>query len=95
LATLYFRPNDLRHPRLGITVSRKVGGSVTRHLVKRRIKEIYRRWSERRKMPAFDLVIHVRPGSAEASFEDWRRELTELLRSLLGRVPSVSRRVSP
>ena len=90
LVSLYYRPNDLGYPRLGITVSRKVGGSVTRHRIKRRIKEIYRRWSERRSLPAFDLVVHVRPGAAGASFEDWRRELTAMLGRLVAREHSGS-----
>ncbi len=76
-------------------MSRKVGGSVTRHRIKRRIKEIYRRWSERRSLPPFDLVVHVRPGASEASFEDWRRELIAMLEKLrdggLSRSPRAAR----
>ena len=86
-AVLYSVPNDLPHPRLGITVSRKVGRAVTRFRLKRRIREIYRRWSERSRLPAFDLVVHVKPPAAQASFEQLRRELRGQLSSLLQSSP--------
>jgi len=82
-SVLYSAPNELAHPRLGITVSRKVGRAVTRFRLKRRIREIYRRWSERSRLPAFDLVVHVKPPAAQASFEQLRRELKGQLSSLL------------
>lgn len=81
--TLYFSDGEAGVPRLGITVSRKVGGAVTRYRTKRRLKEIYRRWSERRSLPAFDLVLHVKPAAAAASFHDLRREVLRLLRPLV------------
>lgn len=82
-SVLYSAPNDLAHPRLGITVSRKVGRAVTRFRLKRRIREIYRRWSERSRLPAFDLVVHVKPPAAQASFAQFERELRGQLKSLL------------
>ena len=75
LSVLHTVPNDESHARLGITVSRKVGHAVTRHRVKRRIREIYRRWSGRTSLPAVDLVVHVKPAAARASFEELRHEL--------------------
>ncbi|MDX1502830.1 MAG: ribonuclease P protein component [Thermoanaerobaculia bacterium] len=83
LAILYATPNQLAHPRLGITASRKVGGAVVRVRLKRRIREIYRRWSERRRLPPVDLVVHLKPAAAEASFDQLRRELERLLRRTL------------
>jgi ribonuclease P protein component len=87
LATLYFRERgeDARFPRLGITVTRKVGGAVVRQRVKRRMREIYRRWSERRSLPAYDLVLHARPTAATAPFAQLEEEIQGLLMSLLQR----------
>ena len=39
---LYYRKNDLEYNRLGISVSKKVGNSVSRNRIKRLIKENYR-----------------------------------------------------
>lgn len=82
LSILYSRPNELPHPRLGITVSKKVGGAVVRFRLKRRIREIYRRWSERSSLPTLDLVVHVKPPAAQATFEQLRTELQGHFRGL-------------
>jgi ribonuclease P protein component len=82
LATLHFVPNELSHPRLGITASRKVGKAVTRHRLRRRVREIYRRWSDRDALPALDLVVHLKSGAGEASFDELLREMVRLLSGL-------------
>lgn len=82
LLILYALPNALPRPRLGITASRKVGGAVLRHRLKRRIREVYRRWSGRSGLPAMDLVVHVKPEAGKADFPALRRDLERLLRSL-------------
>ncbi len=84
-AVLYEAPNEVGHPRLGITVSRKVGKAVVRTRLKRRIREIYRRWRERSKLPASDLVVHAKPAAGSAGFDELRAELVGLLRRSLPR----------
>jgi ribonuclease P protein component len=83
LWVLHWTSNGLEHPRLGITVSRKVGGAVVRVRTKRRIREIYRRWSERGQLPPIDLVVHVKPAAAAASFAETEKELQKQLRGLI------------
>jgi ribonuclease P protein component len=83
LAILYFAPNQVGHPRIGITASRKVGQAVLRHRLKRRIKEIYRRWNDRGNLPAMDLVIHLKPEAGAADFRSFRAELLRLLSGLV------------
>ncbi len=85
LVALYAVPGEApeSHPRLGVTVSRKVGGSVVRSRTKRRIREIYRRWNERGSLPPLDLVVHAKPAAGRAHFAALEAELTRLLRSLL------------
>ena len=83
LAVLHIVPNQLGHPRLGITASRKVGNSVIRHRMKRRTREVFRRWSERRNLPAVDIVVHLKPTSASSPFSRYRTELERMLRTLL------------
>jgi ribonuclease P protein component len=85
LATLHFVPNPDGHPRLGITASRKLGRAVVRQRLKRRVREIYRRWSQRDQLPPMDLVVHLKPAAAEAAFADLERELLRLFGRLLAR----------
>ncbi len=82
LALIYFAPNQLGHPRIGITASRKVGKAVERHRLRRRIKEIYRRWQDRSQLPALDLVVHLKPEARRSDFPALRTELLRLFSSL-------------
>lgn len=83
LATLHFVPNQLEHPRIGITASRKVGRAVVRQKLKRRVREVYRRWSQRSELPPVDLVVHLRPAAAQAPFPALRGELLRQLGRLI------------
>jgi len=91
LAVLYVSPNECGRARLGLTVSRKVGGAATRQKVKRRIREVFRRWSERKNLPPLDLLVHVKPAAATASFPRTREDLHRLFGQLLKPNTSISR----
>ncbi len=82
LLILYVHPNREGHPRLGITASRKVGRAVVRHRLKRRAREIYRRWQGRSSLPAVDLVVHFKPPAGSAGFGSIESELERLLAGL-------------
>jgi len=56
--------------RVGVTVSSKVGGSVVRNQVKRRLREAIR--SELSGLPAVDLVVVARASAVSAGVEDFR-----------------------
>lgn len=87
--TLIARPAERNRPRLGLTVSRAVGNSVTRNAVRRRLREAFRRHRDAMSQ-ALDIVIHVRPGAASATYVQLE---TELLRAL-GRYAERRRRES-
>jgi ribonuclease P protein component len=58
--TVYAKPNGLAHPRLGLSVSRKVGNAVRRNRIRRLLREAMRLMQH--DFPAgYDLVIVVRP----------------------------------
>jgi ribonuclease P protein component len=61
-------------PRLGITVSRKVGGAVVRNRLKRRIREIYRRHPDRGSWER-DLIVIARTGAGTIGSEEIGRQL--------------------
>jgi ribonuclease P protein component len=83
---LFARPSgdDARAARLGLTVSRKVGGAVQRNKVKRWIRESCRRLKA--ELPAgVDIVVVARPSAARAGYGPTARELATLARRLRGR----------
>jgi ribonuclease P protein component len=65
-------------PRLGVTVSRRVGNAVVRNRVKRRIREWFRR-SQRLLAPRVDLVVIARQGAASLGTREISQELSEVL----------------
>jgi len=65
-------------PRLGVTVSRRVGNAVVRNRVKRGIREWFRR-SQRLLAPRVDLVVIARQGAARLGAREISQELSEVL----------------
>ena len=61
-------------PRLGVTVSRKVGKAVKRNRAKRLIREAFRR-NKAILPPATDIVIVASPAMVDASFDEVQAEL--------------------
>jgi ribonuclease P protein component len=78
---LYGLLNDLGYPRLGITVSRKIGKAVIRNRVKRRIREIFRTRLQA-SGPGIDLVVNAKRPIVAASFLQIRQELQDGLARL-------------
>ena len=70
--TVYGRPNGLGHARLGLSVGRRVGRSVERHSIKRRLREAFRLLAP--EIGDYDLVVTVRP-HREKSMERYREML--------------------
>lgn len=78
--TLVFHvlPNGLEQSRLGLAVSRQVAKAVGRNLVKRRIREVFRR-KKRYLKQKYDLVIYPRKGIQEKRIEDYCRSFDILV----------------
>jgi len=71
--------------RIGLTVSRKVGKAVVRNLVKRRLREIFRK--NKARIPAgMDLIFIARREAATASFAVLTEEILNLGAALQRRV---------
>lgn len=82
--TLFGLPNNVGHCRLGVTVTRKVGGAVRRNRVKRVLREIFRR-HRADLSPALDLVVNARPGIETRPLELLEQEFLERFAQLARR----------
>ena len=67
-----------RSVQVGFSVSKKVGGAVTRNKVKRRLRECFRPHLGDVKNGLY--VIVARPSAAEAAFTDLQRDVRYLLK---------------
>ncbi len=76
LFPVYTAANTLGHPRLGITVARKVSTkSVVRNFIKRQIRESFR--LRRGRIADFDIVVVARPAAAAEPRDALRTSLTQ------------------
>jgi ribonuclease P protein component len=81
LFSVHAFPNEFGTPRLGLSVSRRVGNAVTRNTVRRRLREVF--YSSLSEIPgSWDLVVSARPPAAEASLQELNEEFASSLRKL-------------
>lgn len=78
--TVFARPNELAHPRLGLSIGRRVGKAVARNTVKRRLREAFRHVQH--DLPrGYDVVVTVIP-HVPLMLADYQRLLTACLVAL-------------
>lgn len=78
--------NELGHSRVGLSVSRKHGGSVRRQRIKRLLREAYR--LAQHELPrGLDLILIPRPGSG-GTMESYQESLRRLVRKLDRKLPA-------
>ena len=68
--TLFGMPNELGGTRIGITVTKKVGGAVLRNRIKRRFREIFRH-HRKELLPSMDVVVNAHYGIEAAAYAEF------------------------
>ncbi|ABC77021.1 ribonuclease P protein component [Syntrophus aciditrophicus] len=76
--TIVVSENDLDFPRLGMTVTKKIGNAVKRNRIKRLIREFFRLNKDRFKASQ-DIVIIAKGNTSSMKYADVCRELGVLL----------------
>ena len=76
---LYVLPTVGPRARLGLAVSKRVGGAVVRNRIKRRIRAFFRQHKPQLRTPC-DIVVVARRGAAQAPYAEYVRQLTMLVR---------------
>ncbi len=72
--TVFGMPNDVGRCRIGLTVTRRVGGAVARNRIKRVLREVFRRHGMKLKQP-MDLVVNGQRTLLSMSARQIEREL--------------------
>lgn len=86
---VYGCDNELPYPRLGLSVSRKVGNAVVRNRWKRLIREAFR--LTRPQLPeGMDLIVIPRP-DVEPELDELKDSLVQLARRVAGKRTRVRR----
>jgi ribonuclease P protein component len=78
MLVLYVRPNREDACRIGFSISKKLGGSVERNRIKRRLREVFRANVMKLK-PGFDVILVGRSRLKEAAFQAINDSVVEML----------------
>ena len=73
------RKDDSTGMRIGITVTKKIGGAVVRNRMKRRFRALAREFLPAQGVAGADHILIGRAGGVERDFDDLKRELVKAL----------------
>lgn len=76
---LYVKKNDLNNSRIGFSVTKKIGNSVVRNKIRRRMKEIYRLNFNNIK-EGYDIIFIPKKNVVNITYQDLESAMLHLLK---------------
>jgi ribonuclease P protein component len=76
-----YQKNDLRRPRLGITVTKKVGGAADRNRIKRYVREFFR-LNRHQIIGNWDINIIVNKNASISSSQELQFSISQIFTTL-------------
>ena len=70
---------DADSPRVGFTISKKIGNAVVRNRVRRRLRAAVRALDPSQMWPGYDYVLIARTAAADRAYKDLKAELEQAL----------------
>lgn len=76
---MYLCKNQRMYNRIGISASKKIGNSVCRHRITRRLREIFR-LNDKKLYSGYDMIIVIRKEASEQKYKDLENAYLHLCR---------------
>lgn len=81
LLVIYILENKYGYNRIGFTVSKKTGKSVTRNRIKRLLRESYR-LNEGKILPGYDIIFVARDTASKATYKEIESAMLHLFKKM-------------
>jgi len=83
--SLFILKTESCEHRHGITVTRKIGGAVVRNRCKRRIRDVIRKYYQKKleESVGYDLVVNVKSGTVTAKFNEIEESFAQVMNRFL------------
>ena len=69
----------IKVPRVGFTISKKIGNAVVRNRIRRRLRAAVSTLDPAQMRPGYDYVVIARTGAADCAYQDLKAELEQAL----------------